>query len=132
MPIARGPLLNRGLGLGLHNHVPLPSLLPLLAQALAKLFDPLVAWMAPRYQAVVARELKKYGLRYEDLYDPQLDLVRKHCRSGSGGGGRRHGSVDSRSVRPWQRQGQHEWRLRSWCAARPRRATLGAHTARGH
>jgi len=31
--------------------------------------------MAPRYQAVVAKELKKYGLRYEDLYDPQLDLV---------------------------------------------------------
>ena len=46
------------------------------AQGLAKLFDPLVAWMAPRYQAVVARELKKYGLRYEDLYDPQMDLVR--------------------------------------------------------
>jgi hypothetical protein len=31
--------------------------------------------MAPRYQAVVGRELKKYGLRYEDLYDPQMDLV---------------------------------------------------------
>jgi hypothetical protein len=44
---------------------------------LAKLFDPLVAWMAPRYQAVVAKELRKYGLRYEDLYDPQLDLVRR-------------------------------------------------------
>lgn len=45
-------------------------------QGLAKLFDPLVAWMAPRYQAVVAKELRKYGLRYEDLYDPQHDLVR--------------------------------------------------------
>lgn len=32
--------------------------------------------MAPRYQAVVGAELRKYGLRYEDLYDPQLDLVR--------------------------------------------------------
>lgn len=31
--------------------------------------------MAPRYQAVVAKELRKYGLRYEDLYDPQYDLV---------------------------------------------------------
>ena len=31
--------------------------------------------MAPRYQAVVGAELRKYGLRYEDLYDPQLDLV---------------------------------------------------------
>ncbi|PRW58608.1 cytochrome b-c1 complex subunit 7-2 [Chlorella sorokiniana] len=43
-------------------------------RALAKLFDPLVAWMAPRYQAVVGAQLRKYGLRYEDLYDPQLDL----------------------------------------------------------
>lgn len=48
-------------------------------QALAKLFDPLVAWMAPRYQAVVGRELRKYGLRYEDLYDPQMDLVSRSC-----------------------------------------------------
>jgi ubiquinol-cytochrome c reductase subunit 7 len=30
--------------------------------------------MAPRYQAAVGKELKKYGLRYEDLFDPQLDL----------------------------------------------------------
>lgn len=45
-----------------------------MSRALAKLFDPLVAWMAPRYQAVVAKELRKYGLRYEDLYDPQYDL----------------------------------------------------------
>lgn len=45
-------------------------------QALAKLFDPLVAFLAPRYQAVVGHELRKYGLRYEDLYDPQYDLVR--------------------------------------------------------
>lgn len=52
-------------------------------QALAKLFDPLVAWMAPRYQAVVGRELRKYGLRYEDLYDPQYDLVRRMLQEGS-------------------------------------------------
>jgi ubiquinol-cytochrome c reductase subunit 7 len=38
------------------------------------LFEPLAAWMAPRYQAAVCKELKKYGLRYEDLYDPQFDL----------------------------------------------------------
>ncbi|EFN59065.1 hypothetical protein CHLNCDRAFT_33822 [Chlorella variabilis] len=44
------------------------------AGMLAKLFDPLVAMMAPRYQAAVGKELIKYGLRYEDLYDPQLDL----------------------------------------------------------
>jgi ubiquinol-cytochrome c reductase subunit 7 len=30
--------------------------------------------MAPRYQAAVGHELKKFGLRYEDLYDPQRDL----------------------------------------------------------
>ena len=30
--------------------------------------------MAPRYQAAVGKELKKYGLRYDDLFDPQHDL----------------------------------------------------------
>lgn len=39
-----------------------------------RLFQPLAAMMAPGYQAAVGKELKKYGLRYEDLYDPQLDL----------------------------------------------------------
>jgi ubiquinol-cytochrome c reductase subunit 7 len=43
-------------------------------QVLARLFEPFAAWMAPRYQAAVVKELKKYGLRYEDLYDPQYDL----------------------------------------------------------
>jgi len=43
-------------------------------QGLARIFEPLVAWMAPRYQAAVGKELKKYGLRYEDLYDHQFDL----------------------------------------------------------
>ena len=46
------------------------------AQALIKLFDPVITWAARRYQAAVATELKKYGLRYEDLYDPQLNMVR--------------------------------------------------------
>lgn len=41
---------------------------------LAKLFDPLVAVIAPRYQAAVGHELAKVGLRYEDLYDPMFDL----------------------------------------------------------
>jgi hypothetical protein len=31
--------------------------------------------IARPYQAAVGKELKKYGLRYEDLYDPQMDLV---------------------------------------------------------
>lgn len=32
-------------------------------------------WMAVRYQAAVGKELRKYGLRYEDLYDPVLEQV---------------------------------------------------------
>ena len=28
---------------------------------------------------MVAKELRKYGLRYEDLYDPQYDLVSLLC-----------------------------------------------------
>ncbi|KAK9863907.1 hypothetical protein WJX84_004242 [Apatococcus fuscideae] len=42
--------------------------------SLARMFDPVMGWMARRYQAAVATELKKYGLRYEDLYDPQLNM----------------------------------------------------------
>lgn len=41
---------------------------------LAKLFDPLVAVIAPRYQAAVGSSLRKYGLRYEDLMDHEHDL----------------------------------------------------------
>ena len=44
-------------------------------QALARMFEPVMGWMATRYQAAVATELKKYGLRYEDLYDPELNMV---------------------------------------------------------
>jgi hypothetical protein len=43
--------------------------------ALIKAFDPVLGWMARRYQAAVAKELKNYGLRYEDLMDPAMDLV---------------------------------------------------------
>ena len=46
-----------------------------LLQAMIKLFDPFLTWAARRYQAAVATELKKYGLRYEDLYDPLLNMV---------------------------------------------------------
>ena len=42
---------------------------------LLKAFDPVLGWMARRYQAAVAKELKNYGLRYEDLYDPEMNLV---------------------------------------------------------
>jgi hypothetical protein len=39
------------------------------------MFEPLLGWAARRYQARVATELKKYGLRYEDLLDPWENLV---------------------------------------------------------
>ncbi|GAB4817839.1 hypothetical protein N2152v2_004885 [Parachlorella kessleri] len=41
---------------------------------LSRLFEPAYAWMATRYQAALSKQLVKYGLRYEDLYDPQQDL----------------------------------------------------------
>lgn len=44
-------------------------------QALARMFQPLVSWASKRYQASLAERLKDYGLRYDDLYDPQMDLV---------------------------------------------------------
>ena len=44
-----------------------------------KMFDPFLTWAARKYQAAVATELKKYGLRYEDLYDPLLNMVRGNC-----------------------------------------------------
>ncbi len=47
-----------------------------ILQAMIKMFDPVLTWAARKYQAAVATELKKYGLRYEDLYDPQLNMVR--------------------------------------------------------
>lgn len=50
-----------------------------LLQAMIKLFDPFLTWAARRYQAAVATELKKYGLRYEDLYDPLLNMVRPNA-----------------------------------------------------
>jgi hypothetical protein len=72
-------------------------------QAVSKLFEPVFAWAAKRYQvrqrrstaypkssmltprptlpavaqAAVGTELKKYGLRYDDLLDPLQSLVRR-------------------------------------------------------
>lgn len=45
-----------------------------MASAVARLFKPMVEWCASRYQANLAVSLKKYGLRYDDLYDPRMDL----------------------------------------------------------
>lgn len=68
---------------------------PRLSQALAKLIEPAFAWAARRYQVrltqpgpfavrcpksavrtqgIVGTELKKYGLRYDDLLDPTNNL----------------------------------------------------------
>ena len=41
-----------------------------------RIFEPALRWAASRYQAAVCTELRKYGLRYEDLYDPLLNMVR--------------------------------------------------------
>lgn len=49
---------------------------PVQAAALTRLFRPMVEWYATRYQANLAVSLKAYGLRYDDLYDPAMDLVR--------------------------------------------------------
>jgi ubiquinol-cytochrome c reductase subunit 7 len=42
--------------------------------SISKLLDPIIARFAPAYQAAVSKELTKYGLRIEDLYDPENDL----------------------------------------------------------
>jgi ubiquinol-cytochrome c reductase subunit 7 len=41
---------------------------------LVKVFRPFINIAAKWYQPAIANKLKPYGLRYEDLYDPQLDL----------------------------------------------------------
>ena len=48
-------------------------------RALIKMFDPVITWMAKRYQAAVAENLRRHGLRYEDLYDPLLNQVPAVC-----------------------------------------------------
>lgn len=50
------------------------SLVMATKTSLGKLLDPIIARFAPAYQAAVGKELKKYGLRMEDLYDPENDL----------------------------------------------------------
>ncbi|KAI8468640.1 MAG: 14 kDa subunit of cytochrome bd ubiquinol oxidase [Monoraphidium minutum] len=42
--------------------------------AMARMLQPFVSWAQKRYQAGVAERLKDYGLRYDDLYDPLMDL----------------------------------------------------------
>lgn len=40
------------------------------------MFEPLWNWASKRYTAAVGAQLKEYGLRFDDLYDPLHDLVR--------------------------------------------------------
>jgi ubiquinol-cytochrome c reductase subunit 7 len=52
-----------------------------MAKALEKAFEPIWNWASRRYQAAVAKELKKYGLRYDDLLDDMYDLDIKEALS---------------------------------------------------
>jgi ubiquinol-cytochrome c reductase subunit 7 len=64
-----------------HTH-PLPGIFfvqgvadySIMSKALAKMFEPMFASMAKRYQATVGAELSKYGLRYDDLLDETANL----------------------------------------------------------
>lgn len=40
------------------------------------MLEPFHKWASQRYTASLGNKLKDYGLRYEDLYDPLIDLVR--------------------------------------------------------
>eukprot|EP00959_Pyramimonas_sp_CCMP1952_P100150 2094300-Pyramimonas_sp.AAC.2 len=44
------------------------------ATGLAMLTAPMWEWAATKYQAAVGAELRKYGLRYDDLLDPMMNL----------------------------------------------------------
>lgn len=37
------------------------------------ILEPLASWAATKYRAAVGSQLVKYGLRYDDLYDPLLN-----------------------------------------------------------
>jgi ubiquinol-cytochrome c reductase subunit 7 len=45
-------------------------------RAVMKMLDPALTWMSTRYRAAVGDNLRKHGLRYEDLYDPLLNQAR--------------------------------------------------------
>ena len=45
-----------------------------MSKALAKMFEPMFAGLAKRYQGWVGAELSKYGLRYDDLLDETMNL----------------------------------------------------------
>ena len=49
------------------------STIPSAASKLPALLEPLALWAAKRYRAAVGGQLVKFGLRYDDLYDPLLN-----------------------------------------------------------
>jgi hypothetical protein len=51
------------------------------------MFQPLASWAQKRYQASLGERLRDYGLRYDDLYDPLMDMVGWGAGVGGGGGG---------------------------------------------
>lgn len=44
--------------------------IPRATTKLPAILEPLALWAAKRYRAAVGGQLVKYGLRYDDLYDP--------------------------------------------------------------
>lgn len=43
------------------------------------MFQPLANWAQKRYQQSLSERLRDYGLRYDDLYDPLMDMVRRYA-----------------------------------------------------
>lgn len=89
-----------------HPSVPPASPFAPRRQALARMMQPFVSWAQKRYQAGLAERLKDYGLRYDDLYDPLMDMVRLLGAESSLDGGRLDGSsLDGSSLDGWGRGG---------------------------
>ena len=74
------------------------------SRALIKLFDPVITWMAKRYQAAVAENLRRHGLRYEDLYDPLMNQVPAMSCLACNGIARRHRVSSAVLRRMWTRR----------------------------
>ena len=54
-----------------------------MSKVIAKLFEPMFAAAAKRYQAAVGSELVKVGLRYDDLLDENMNLDVQVGRGGA-------------------------------------------------
>ncbi|KAJ1399473.1 Cytochrome b-c1 complex subunit 7 [Sesbania bispinosa] len=54
-----------------------------MASFLQSFIDPKKNWFAAQHMKALSKRLRKYGLRYDDLYDPYYDLDVKEARIGS-------------------------------------------------